>query len=142
MYDNILVAIDLADQDLSNAVLDKAKHFVGSSGAHLHVITVAPSFSMPIVGSYFPEGFAENALEETRKQLAEFLEAHASDGVTVQGHVANGLIYDEIMRAANTLKCGLIVLGAHRPELKDYLLGPNAARVVRHASQSVFVVRE
>ncbi|MEO0863555.1 MAG: universal stress protein, partial [Pseudomonadota bacterium] len=34
-----------------------------------------------------------------------------------------------------------IFVGAHRPELKDYLIGPNAARVARHAQQSVFVVR-
>jgi len=33
------------------------------------------------------------------------------------------------------------VLASHRPDLKDYLLGPNAARVVRHADRSVFVVR-
>jgi hypothetical protein len=30
---------------------------------------------------------------------------------------------------------------AHSPDLKDYLLGPNAARVVRHANQSVMVIR-
>ena len=35
----------------------------------------------------------------------------------------------------------LIVIGAHRPDLKDYLLGPHAARVVRHAECSVLVVR-
>jgi nucleotide-binding universal stress UspA family protein len=33
------------------------------------------------------------------------------------------------------------VVGAHRQDLKDYLLGPNAARVVRHADCSVYVVR-
>jgi nucleotide-binding universal stress UspA family protein len=35
----------------------------------------------------------------------------------------------------------MIVMASHRPELKDYLLGPNAARVVRHAECSVLVVR-
>ena len=33
-------------------------------------------------------------------------------------------------------------MSANRPELKDYLLGPNAARVVRHSDVSVLVVRE
>jgi nucleotide-binding universal stress UspA family protein len=33
-------------------------------------------------------------------------------------------------------------MASHRPELSDYLLGPNAARIVRHAKQSVLVVRE
>lgn len=40
------------------------------------------------------------------------------------------------------LGADLIVMASQRPELKDYLLGPNAARVVRHAEQSVLVVRE
>ena len=35
----------------------------------------------------------------------------------------------------------LIVIGAHKPDFKDYLLGPNAARVVRHSHCSVHVVR-
>ena len=29
---------------------------------------------------------------------------------------------------------------SHRPELQDYLLGPNAARVVRQPTKSVLVV--
>ncbi|MFQ5760821.1 MAG: universal stress protein, partial [Acidiferrobacterales bacterium] len=37
--------------------------------------------------------------------------------------------------------CDLIVMASQRPELKDYLLGPNAARVVRHANCSVLVAR-
>jgi len=36
----------------------------------------------------------------------------------------------------------LIVVGSHRPAMKDYLLGTNAARVVRHARCSVLVARE
>ena len=57
-------------------------------------------------------------------------------------HVAHGSIYHEIMRLADELGCDAIVLVAHRPELRDYLLGPNASRVVRHANQSVLVVRD
>ncbi len=33
-------------------------------------------------------------------------------------------------------------MGSHRPELSDYLLGPNAGKVVRHAKCLVMVVRE
>ena len=42
---------------------------------------------------------------------------------------------------SEAIKADLIVMGSHRPELRDYLLGPNAARVVRHAPCSVVVVR-
>jgi nucleotide-binding universal stress UspA family protein len=33
-------------------------------------------------------------------------------------------------------------MGSHRPNMSDYLIGPNAARVVRHAPVSVLVVRD
>ena len=35
----------------------------------------------------------------------------------------------------------LIVVGSHRPAMKDYLLGTNAAPVVRHATCSMLVAR-
>jgi nucleotide-binding universal stress UspA family protein len=50
-------------------------------------------------------------------------------------------VYEEILATARDLKADLIVMASHRPELKDYLLGPNAARVVRHSDVSVLVVR-
>ena len=56
--------------------------------------------------------------------------------------MAQGSIYHGIRRLADKLECDAIVLADHRPELRDYLLGPNASRVVRHANQSVLVVRD
>lgn len=141
MYRKILAAVDLSDPQFSATVVDQAERMAMGSSAELHVVTVAPTFNMPIVGSHFPEKFEETALEEIRKQLKAFLDDREDGGVPISGHVVHGTIYDEIMKAANKLECDLIVMAAHRPELKDYLLGPNASRVVRHARQSVFVVR-
>ncbi len=59
----------------------------------------------------------------------------------VRGWRANKISYREIMAFADETGCDLIVMTSHRPELSDYLLSPNAARVVRHARQSVLVVR-
>jgi nucleotide-binding universal stress UspA family protein len=60
---------------------------------------------------------------------------------TVRHLVSTGNAYDEILRAAKADGAALIVIGAHKPDFSDYLLGPNAARVVRHAKCSVMVVR-
>lgn len=46
------------------------------------------------------------------------------------------------METAAKIGADLIVIGSHRPEMGDFLLGPNAARVVRHSKVSVLVVRE
>ena len=51
-------------------------------------------------------------------------------------------IYAEILAVAEEAEADLIVVGSHRPAMKDYLLGTNAARVVRHARCSVLVARE
>ena len=50
-------------------------------------------------------------------------------------------MYEEIIHTATELGVDLIVMSAHHHELSDYLLGPNAARVARHAAQSVLIVR-
>lgn len=141
MFKKLLVPVDLGTPDSAAMVLSLAGELAAAHGAELHVLTVVPTYSMSIVGSFFPEGHEGKVLEAARAKLAELIEEVCPRPTTVKGHVAHGTIYDEIMKVADKLGVDLIVLASHRPELKDYLLGPNAARVVRHARQSVFVVR-
>lgn len=148
MFRSILLPIDLAAEASwkrpLEIALEAAKKTAGSGSgsATLHLLTVVPDFGMSIVGSYFQQGFEKKALDDTEAKLHEFAARHVPAGVPVEIHIAHGSIYDEILRCANKLGCDAIVLAAHRPELRDYLLGPNAARVVRHARQSVIVVRD
>ena len=51
-------------------------------------------------------------------------------------------IYAEVLGVAEEAEADLVVLGSHRPAMKDYLLGTNAARIVRHAHCSVLVARD
>lgn len=55
--------------------------------------------------------------------------------------VKHGTPYKVILDTAAELDADLIVMAAHRPSLKDYLLGPTTARVARHADCSVQIVR-
>lgn len=141
MYKKILLPIDLAQASSWENAAPVAITLAKAGGGELHVMTVIPDLGMSLVGTYMPADAEAKAVEAAKAQLKEFLDAQAPDGITVKGHVAKGTIYQEIIKAADTLGCDLIVLASHRPELKDYLLGPNAARVVRHAPQSVHVVR-
>ncbi len=52
-----------------------------------------------------------------------------------------GDIYREILAQAEKSAVDLIIIGSNKPQATDFLLGTNAARVVRHSSCSVFVVR-
>jgi len=140
MYKDILIPIDVSTEHEDKA-LDVAISLAKLYGATLHVITVAPDFGMSIVGQFFPEGFEAKALEATREALVKRTEGAVPKDVPVRNIVAHGGVYEEILRAAKAVSADLIVIGSHRPALKDYLLGPNAARVVRHAPISVMVVR-
>ncbi len=140
-YKNILLPIDLGHESSWQWALPSAVDIARMHGGMLHVLTVIPSFGMPVVGSFFPKDFEDRARKEAEKALAEFIREHVPDDIEVDGYVAVGTIYDEIIHAADRIGCDLIVLASHRPEMKDYLLGTNAARVVRHARQSVLVVR-
>lgn len=142
MYKSILLPVDLNQPSSWQKALPVATAICKTFDAELHVVTVVPDFGKSLVGGFFPEEFEKSALEKVSQSLKEFIEQNVGDDTRVKGHLAHGTIYEEINRAADKLKCDLIVLASHRPELKDYLLGPNAARVVRHAGQSVMVVRD
>ncbi|MEL6746451.1 MAG: universal stress protein [Pseudomonadota bacterium] len=142
MFKAILVPIDLNAVPASAHQVETAVGLARSNGAQLHLLTVVPDFGMSIVGSSFPANYEAQADQEARKRLEAFARSEIPADVPATIHIAHGSVYRQILAAADANAVDLIVLSAHRPELKDYLLGPNVARVVRHATQSVFVVRE
>lgn len=137
----VLMTIDLSEEQGSLALLEAALVLVRHHGARLHVVSVLPSFGLPQVSGHFREGFEKEALKQFGNALKQWVKEHVPDDVEVHPHVLQGTIYDEVLRSARKLSADVIVIGSHRPVLKDYLLGPNAARVVRHATCSVYVVR-
>ena len=142
MFKSILLPIDLAAEASWKKPLGLAAELARDGGGVLHVMSVLPDFGTSVVGSYFDKDFEGAALMDMSGQIKSWVSRNVPEGVKAEPHVAHGPIYDEIMRLADKLGCDAIVMAAHRPELRDYLLGPNAARVVRHAKQSVLVVRD
>lgn len=141
MYKTILLAVDLGDESSWRTALPAAVETVRASGAALHVMTVVPDFGMSIVGSFFPPDYEKTAVEKASQALHDFVRENVPGDVKVAHDVGHGTVYEEILAAAKRVQADLIVMAAHRPEQSDYLLGPNAARVARHASCSVLVVR-
>lgn len=142
MYKDILIAVDLNEESSWAKALPLAVEFCQGFDSTLHLMTVVPDFGLSLVGQFFPEGHTEKMLEEANVRLHKFSESHIPNGVRVQHIVGQGTIYEVILNVARQASADLIIVAASRPELKDYLLGPNAARVVRHAECSVLVVRD
>jgi len=143
MIKTVLCAVDVSRTDVEAKVLQRAWKFAQAEEAQLDVITVIPDYGMSVVGGYFDKDHTEKATAKARELLITFIGQTLGDETNEQiRHVVGvGNAYHEILETAEKDEADLIVLGSHAPDFKDYLLGPNAARVVRHSKCSVYVVR-
>lgn len=140
MFKHILATVDLGDEESSIRVINAALE-VTEKGDTVHVVCVVPDYGRSVVASFFSDDHEKEMIDHATEALHAFTKKHVPAGTRIQHVIAHGNIYEEILQTADTLNVDLIVIGSHRPALKDYLLGPNASRVVRHARQSVLVVR-
>ena len=141
MYKEILLAIDLEDESSWRKALPAAVELCDASGARLHALTVIPELGPSIVSGFFPEDYVARMIADAGKRLNQLLDAELPDSVKARPIVAQGTVYKIVIDTAEGIDADLIVMASHRPERSDYLLGPNAARVVRHSNKSVLVVR-
>ncbi len=141
MFESLLLAVDVNDPGSAERVTEAACRLARHEGAMLHVLNVVPDDGMAMVSAALSADHYGEAVEASKKLLAEWAGAQIPSGINTRLHVARGTVYDQIIRMARELDVDGIFVGAHRPALSDYLMGPNAARVARHAPQSVFVIR-
>ncbi len=142
MYKSILLSVDLNHEKSWENALPAALELTKTLGAALHLVTIVPRIGMSIVGTFLPEDFEKKALKKAAEALHEFATQHIPEGVRGKSHVAHGTVREEILKAADSLHCDLIVMAPHRRGLQNMLIGPNTEYVVRHAKQSVLVIRD
>ena len=142
MFKDILLPIDLGNPETQEKAVATAVEMAKVFGSRLHAMAIVPDFGESFVSSYFPIDYQERAVEAANQRLHAFVKERIPSDIQVQHIVAHGTIYEEILSFADEHKIDMIVMASHRPKLQDYLLGPNASHVVRHASCSVFVVRK
>ena len=149
MASKTLVPIDLADMETSARVLAAGVDHAKQQKNDIVVMTVVPNMVTGIDFRYAIRGEMGGSeeydlkaiLQDTLERLNEVIAEHLPKGMKAETIVKHGSVYEEILETADELKADQIVIGAHRPQLSDYLLGPNTSRVVRHAKCSVNVVR-
>jgi nucleotide-binding universal stress UspA family protein len=142
MYKNILVALDLNDEASCHKPLVSAVELARTFGARLHVLTVVREVDAILQAKTAPMGYDVITADLEIRLAALIRRVDASD-LEPNILVAHGAsIYVKILGVAEEAGADLIVVGSHRPAMKDYLLGTNASRVMRHARCSVLVARE
>lgn len=141
MYKKILLPLDLNHKSSWQRALPEAMRIAASSEAELHLLTVVPDFGMAVVGSHFPDDFEQKALASADKLLRDLAAEQIGSDVNVTTHVSHGRVYDKIVETAGSIGADLIVMAAHDRDLKEYLVGSNAERVMRHSDCSFLLVR-
>ena len=136
MYQKILLTIDHTDPRTWKKALPVALNEAKQHDAALRVISVIPEI---IRLPNLPENYGAGAVQHVEGKVREILEDTAKD-VPVAVH--QGSVYREILKDAFAHDIDLIVMASPRSTGPDDLLGPNVARVVRHAKCSVLVVRD
>ena len=149
MATKILVPVDLRDRETSGKVLAEGVGQAEHKDAKMTVMTVVPDIVSGIDYRYAIRGEMGGSEEydlkkivsDTLEELNQFVADNTPKGMKVDTIARHGTVYAQILDVAEEIDADQIVIGAHRPQLADYLIGPNTARVVRHAKCSVSVVR-
>ena len=142
MHQSILIPIDINEESSWKNVLKVVSTYFTDSTKTIHLATVVPrEEALGVLSQFIPKGFEQKQLDFAKSKLEALSAQLEISPDQCKHHVSSGNTYVEVLKLAETCKADLIVLASHRPELKDYLLGPNAARILRHSNCSVFVVR-
>ena len=139
IFSRIMVPLELSESGLDKAALDKALDLAALEESTLrliHVVPLTPAF----LADYVPLDFDLQQTASVKQELDLIAsDTGLEDRVTVV--VRQGGVYHEILEEAIKPQIDLIVMSSHRPDMRDYLIGSNAGRVVRHATCSVLIVR-
>lgn len=136
MYTHILVPVVLDPAHPPDESISVAEKLLAEGGrlSLLHVMEQIPAYiATQIPNEVLKEGEAN--IKAQLKSIMGQIEAPC------EGHVIHGLAGQSIVDYAKAHGADCIIVRSHKPELADYLLGSTAARVVRHATCSVHVIR-
>lgn len=141
MFDNVLLPIDLNHPASWERALPMAVRFCGESGT-LHVLGIVHDLGAAMVAAYLPENFEKDALQKMKAELDAFIASNVPEGTRAVAHVGHGHVPEHILSAADDVGADVIVMASHPPDdLRTFLVGSHADKVVRHATRPVMVVR-
>jgi len=136
MYKNILVPIDTGHVVEGKSIIDLAVKYSADDAkiTLLNVVEDIPNWA----AVNLPADLIDKSIESVQSELKAIVTA---SGVKMDVEVRTGHSYNTILDVAEEKNADLIIIASHHPGLQDYFLGSTAAKVVRHATCSVLVVR-
>jgi nucleotide-binding universal stress UspA family protein len=142
----ILLATDGSEE--AKLATQAATELSSETGSEVHVVYVLPAPAQ-LIGHHLLSGEArESALAGAERDAETFLKEQAEQigangGKVAETHFRSGDPDKEILRTAESLGVGLIVIGSRGlGALSRALMGSVSDSVVRHAHCPVLIVRE
>jgi nucleotide-binding universal stress UspA family protein len=141
VYKKILLPIDFDALEMGERSLTVAKALTSEhQQAKIRLINVQPIMPTSVIG-YLPPNFDMELQKDCEKKLLEISSGAPFPPDVLSTFVRYGAVYPEVLAEAEDWGADLIIVGSHKPGIWTYLLGSNAAAIVRHAKCSVLVVR-
>ena len=140
----ILLATDGSEE--AELATKSAVELTNSTGSELHVVYVEPLPDFMKNGDGTP-GYDRELYEMIEEEARETLRkltwrVKAARGTVAEAHLRMGSVAEEIVRLADELDAGLIVVGSRRQgRIRRTLAGSVSESVFRHARCPVMVVR-
>ena len=130
----------------SRAAFAKAVALARENRAALLVLHVRSSVAPIMADGYMsPRTFEQldaASRASAKKQLARLVSQVKARGVRVKGLLGEGIVHEQIVRAARGGKADMIVMGTHgRTGVSRFFLGSVAGRVVAQSTCPVLTVR-
>ncbi len=140
MFKKILVPVELDYPNTAAQVYKRAAAYADFSGAEIHLVTVMPGFSMPIVASLVPDDVIRKAKDHVKALMEAFVADNCDENVTYT--IRTGKNWEQIIRVANDWQADLIVVyhNRHR-EFNEIFSQSCSQRVSDHAACSVLRLR-
>jgi len=139
MFKRVMLPIDLEEAEMTRQAIETALK-IASPDAELRLVNVQAMLPATFI-DYGPPDYEGEVRLVAEKQIAEIAGKINFPRDRVSTIVKIGAVYDEALTEAKEWGADLIVICSNRPTLATYLLGSNAAKIVRHATCSVLVVR-
>lgn len=140
MFKAILVPIDIAHRSSWEFAIPQAIELAAASGGTVTVITVIRDLKAILEDVHFPFQ-VDLMMSAARDKMAEIVSSYRNMNVLINEEVRFGSIGHEVLGGAREHGTDLIVMASHRPEMRDYLIGPNATHIAQHSNCSVLVLR-
>lgn len=134
MYRKIIVSLSL-DHGIGSRAIDAARNLKDEGGEIIAVHAYEPL--QESVRAYVSDEAIANSLKNAKAGLDERVgSADDVEAVLLQGHSGRA-----VTDYAEKIEADCIIVGSHKPGLREHFLGSTASRIVRHAPCSVHVLR-